>query len=167
MVRGQSTRRIACVMAIAGAGSGCSVILDCNVNPDAVPDPGACAYKQPHDSQAAAQPLLVTDTGPAAICPAGDHDFYRFTVPADGSTVTMRITFDIVTHQDLDMNLYAAVDGTLLSSGVAFGAPEELIVCPGTAPNCNPLTAGDYILEVLGGGPALFNTYAIELTISP
>lgn len=166
MARGQS-RLVACAVACVIGGAGCSAVLDWDPKPDAGPDPAACMYKEPNDAIATPQPLVVGDVGPAAICPAADRDFYQFTVPADGSTVTMRITFDDAAMQDLDMNLYVASTGMLLSQGVSFNMPEERIVCPGVSPNCSALTMGDYVLEVFGAGPATFNTYAIELSIIP
>jgi hypothetical protein len=167
MARGQSTRWVACAAVCAIGASGCSAILDWDAKPDAGPALEACNYKEPNDAIATPQPLAVGEVGPAAICPAADRDFYLFTVPADGSTVTLRITFDDATEQDLDMNLYVAATGMLLSQGVSFNMPEERIVCPGVSPNCAALTTGDYVLEVFGAGPATFNTYALELSIVP
>jgi len=163
MARGLSSWIAGVVAAIGStAGAGCSFVLDWDVKPDAGLDPVACAFKEPNDSFAAAQLLTPGETGPAAICVGGDLDFYRFNVPADPLTVTISVTFD--SAQDLDLNLYDSV-GTLVSSGVTFGLPEERITCPGPSPSCPQLTTGDYVFEVLGGSAVVKNLYSISLTV--
>jgi hypothetical protein len=159
---------------LGAGGSGCSLILD--FSPSAIPvdaqidasySQEECDYREPNNAPAEAMPFAVADLGPAAIC-AGDtedHDFYRFTVPAGTTKVSVKITF-ANRDGDLDLKLTDANGSTMLgrSSGVSDG---EEIVCPATSPPCPMLPAGDYLFEVLPGKPGAVNRYDIKLTLTP
>src|SRR3954453_17983292 len=95
--------------------AGCSYLLDFSdqaIPKDAAPDApyvqAECDYKEPDDSAATAAPITPADTGPAAICAAAgsqgseDHDFYRFTVPAQAARVEVKITYRYRPTGDLD-----------------------------------------------------------------
>lgn len=159
---------IACAMLIAASsGSGCSVVLDWDQRIDAGPDPAACGFKEPNDTIDAAMPLAITETGPAAICVPNDRDFYRFTVPAELQNVRISADFSLAMSQDIDMRLYDPANANaVLSEGLSFVTPET-VLCPGNMPTCPQLVAGDYILEVFGASPTVFNTYTLAITITP
>lgn len=163
----------ACFIAVPAAG--CSLILD--FSDRAIPADAAidapysaqeCAYKEPNDSFAAAAAVTPADTGPAAICAgaAEDRDFYRFTVPAEATRVEIRIASVYSPAGDVDLRLHASASAPPLSQSHNF-ANEERIVCPGTAPECPALTAGDYVFEVLPGVPGAVNRYTFALAITP
>ena len=159
--------------------AGCSLILD--FSDDAIPKDATadspfseaeCEFKEPNDNAAEAQPFAASDVGPAAICEriAGvqDKDFYRFTVPAGTTTVTVRITFVTSATGDLDLRLYDSTGANVLGSSFGF-QNEEQIVCPGAAPLCNgnmPLPEGDYLFEVYSPVNGGVNRYDIALTLA-
>jgi hypothetical protein len=152
-------------VAAALAASGCSLVLDWDKRIDAGPDMTACDFKEPNDTIDAATPLLVTEMGPAAICVPGDRDFYRFNLPLDGQVVTITLSFDLSMNQDIDLRLYDPMNANaILTEGFMFD-PQETATCPGSAPACPQLVTGDYILEVFGANPNVFNTYDISITI--
>lgn len=166
----EGPRRLAKIASIAvsaavAIGPGCSFVLDWDIKPDAGLDPAACALLEPNDSIAAAMPIAAGATGPAAICVAGDLDYYRFSV-VDGQSVTITVSFDISNTQDLDIFVYDG-GGTLISSGVTFGPSQEVVACPGTNPLCPSLPTGDYYFLVEGGSPTVRNLYDITLAITP
>jgi hypothetical protein len=151
------------------ASAGCSIVLDWEQRIDAGPTPEACSFKEPNDTLDAAALLTTSEMGPAAICTPGDHDFYRFNVPADNETVTISISFTNVTTNDLDINLYdPATPANPIARGLSFVAPEQL-TCPNPpgSPACAQLIAGDYILEVFGASASVTNQYDISITIVP
>src|SRR5215470_18534373 len=95
---------VGCALGAFVATSGCSLILDFSdkaIPIDAPIDgpfpPLECDYKEPNDSIDTAAAVTAADSGPAAICPGmvDDHDFYRFTVPAGATSVTVKITFTV------------------------------------------------------------------------
>ena len=157
---------IACAALIATTPA-CSLVLDWDQRIDAGPDPAACSFKEPNDTVDAAAPLALAETGPAAICVPGDRDFYRFTVPAELQDVRISADFVLSMSQDLDMRLYDPANANaVISEGLSFVTP-EVILCPGTTPTCPQLAAGDYILEVFGASPSVFNTYSLSITVTP
>jgi hypothetical protein len=152
---------------------GCSLALDFSdkaAPKDAMIDApytaAACAYGEPNDSVAAAFTITPgTDTGPAAICPtatADDVDYYKFTVPASASTVTVAIQF-VNQLGDLDLKLGDAM-GASLAQSRGFGDGES-ITCPGMSPACVKLAAGDYVFEVFPATPGVGNGYTFSVTI--
>lgn len=159
------------------ASPGCSLILD--FSDSAAPHDAAidtpytmeqCAYDEPNDTLDTAAVIAPgTDTGPAAICPntAGtdDLDYYKLTVPAGTTSVTIELTFTTALG-DLDLALFDG-NGTMKAQSRGFGDGEK-IVCPnpaGTTPLCPALTAGsDYIFEVLPGIAGATNYYSFNVT---
>jgi hypothetical protein len=155
--------------------SGCSLVLD--FSDGAAPTDGSldapfsdadCAYKEPNDSVATAAALVIADTGPAAICPGAteDHDFYRFTVPANTSLVQVKIDFASSPTGDLDLRLYDKTGATVLARSSSFGN-EELIACPGSSPPCATLAPDDYVFEVFPAVDDAVNTYTFAITLTP
>jgi hypothetical protein len=176
MVRECATRLLLlpAVAAVAAVGTtGCSLLLDFSdgavlgdAGGDAPYSQAECAYKEPNDSLATAALITPADTGPAAIC-AGtveDHDFYRFTVPAGATKVAVKLSYTYRSGGDLDLRLFDSSRAQLALS-VGFG-DQELITCPGQAPTCPMLGAGDYVLEVFPV-PGSVNRYTFAVTITP
>jgi hypothetical protein len=161
------------LLPVAFGLSGCSLALD--FSPKAIPVDAAidavytqpeCDYKEANNLAAMAAVITPADVGPAAICPAGDHDFYRFTVPDANDVVTIKLSFDDRGGLgDLDLRLYDATGATVLAQSRGFG-DGELITCPGAAP-CPQLAAGDYLFEVFGATDAVVNRYDLLLTVAP
>jgi hypothetical protein len=106
------------------------------------------------------------DTGPAAICPGAveDHDFYRFTVTA-AARVEIRVASVYRPGGDLDLRLYDG-GGAMLAQSHSF-SDEERIACPGSAPACPALAAGDYVFEVFPAVTGAVNRYTFTLAIAP
>ncbi|MBA3393145.1 MAG: PPC domain-containing protein [Deltaproteobacteria bacterium] len=148
---------------------GCSLILDFS---ESAPPPDAalftqaeCDHKEPNNTIDAAAVIDATEVGPAAICPGDDHDFYRFTVPPDTASVTVKITFVTNATGDLDLKLTDAAGST---QGQSRGFEnDETVVCPGASPLCPMLPAGDYIFDVFPAQTGYVNRYDIALTIVP
>jgi hypothetical protein len=156
--------------------AGCSLFLDFSegaIPEDATPDSpfsqAECEFKEPNDSVAEAVLLDVSEAGPGAVCERNvgvqDRDFYRFTVPAGTTTVTLRITFMSSATGDLDLRLYDATGSTVLASSVGFMDTEQ-IVCPGQSPTCAALAEGDYIFEVFSPVAGGANRYDISLALA-
>jgi hypothetical protein len=154
--------------------TGCSWMLDFSdsaIPVDAAPDAPytqeQCDYLEPNDSLAEAALITPAEIGTAAIC-AGDvedHDFYKFTVPPDTASVTIRILFSSRPGGDLDLKLLDA-SGTMLAQSRGF-VDDETIVCPSASPSCPALTEGDYVFEVFPAVPGSTNSYTLSLTIIP
>jgi hypothetical protein len=155
--------------------AGCSLILD--FSPSAVPidaqidapyTQAECDYKEPNDTADVAVTIDPAETGPAAICAgaAEDHDFYKFTVPANTASVTVKISFTNRPTGDLDLRLYNATGTTMLGQSRGFG-DEETIVCPSASPACSALAPADYVFEVFPALPGSVNNYSIALTLTP
>ena len=155
--------------------SGCSLILDFSGDTrppvDAPFTMAECMYKEPNDTRETAAELVVTDIGPAAICPrdgstgVDDHDFYKITIPTNTIT-SFKITYNFFATGDLDIQLTDA-GGNVLSSSRGFDN-DEVITCPGSSPPCiGPLPAGDYLLEVFPAQPAMGNRYDIQIGVTP
>jgi hypothetical protein len=166
---GPALRTIAIALAIATAaiGSGCSLVLDWTLPPDAGLPAEACERHEPNNSLAEAITIEVNDPGPFAICPAADQDFYRFNVGLDGQIVTIAVHHELANPslQDLDVFLLDNA-GTELSRSNTF-TPSETIVCPGTNPTCAQLNTGDYVVQVVGATEFVFNTYQLQIMIVP
>ncbi|MBA2543792.1 MAG: PPC domain-containing protein [Deltaproteobacteria bacterium] len=158
------------------AQTGCSLILDFSdsqIPIDAPPDVftvAECSFKEPNDSFEAAIAYDPAEGGAAALCADGfdDTDFYKLTVPAGITTLTIAITF-VDLAGDLDLFLYDATG--IQQSFSAGNIDNESIVCPGTAPACMlgatpPIAEGDYVFEVRGP-LAVQNTYSIAVTLAP
>ncbi len=165
------------VSVVVAACPGCSLLLD--FSDSAAPHDAAidtpytaaqCAYGEPNDSFDTAYPVMPgVDTGPGAICPTtsgvDDLDYYKVTVPASASTVTVQITFTNAVG-DLDLKLYDATQTTVAQSR-GFG-DGETITCPnapGTSPQCPKLAAGDYVFEVFPATMGATNFYSFAVTV--
>lgn len=166
-MRGPAFPSLAIVLAIAAGSSGCSLVLDWQLPPDAGLPMEACSKLEPNDTFDQAITLDITDPGPFAICLAGDVDYYRFNVPVDGQNVTISVHHDLErpSTQDLDVFLFDTA-GAMLSSSTTF-AMSETIVCPGSSPACAALVAGDYVVQVIGATEFVFNTYQLQIMITP
>ena len=159
-------------LALMALCPGCSLILDFSDSAapkdaaiDAVYTQEQCDYKEPNESVTEAQMVVAGDMGPAAICAAAagtpeDHDFYKFTVATTPFTVS--VNFMNRAGGDLDLKVYKA-DGTLLGQSRGFGDTES-ITCPGSAPACPAVTAGDYVLEVFPAVAGAVNTYTFTFS---
>ena len=160
------------------ACSGCSLILDFNnsqIPKDAMADApytlAECNYKEPNGTLAMAAMIdPATDMGPAAICgptdDAGtddDDDFFEFAVPTGTTSVSVSIAFTERAGGDLDLRLWDTM-GNMVSQSRGFG-PGELIVCPGAAPACPTLAAGNYIFEVFPGVTGAVNVYTFSVVL--
>ena len=174
MVRECRLGIVSLVIALLGASTGCSLVLDfsdsqipIDAAPDARYNEALCGAKEPNDSLETAALITSADVGPAAICPTDpeDTDFYKFTVPAGTGTVEVKITFMNRPDGDLDLKLLDAA-GTMLSQSRGF-ADTEAITCPGVSPSCAALSAGDYVFEVFPALAGATNEYAIALTLTP
>src|SRR5262249_29845747 len=133
----------------AGGASGCSLLLDfspgaipIDAPPDAPYSQEDCDYKEPNDTPAAAALFAPGETGPAPVCATEppDLDYYRFTVPAGTTQVSVRVTFASSPTGDLDLRILDAAGATTLGQSRGFDN-EELVACPGTSPACPTLTA--------------------------
>ena len=156
--------------------AGCSLVLDFSESQipiDAAADApytdDECAYKEPNDTvETAAMIDPATDMGPAAICAsdAEDRDFYRFTVPADTASTTIRINFTNRPSGDIDL-IVRDTTGTMLAQSRGFG-DGETIVCPGASPSCSALTPGtEYVMEVFPALIGAVNSYDFAITFTP
>jgi len=157
-----------------GALPGCSFILDfsdkAGVHDAALDGPytqAECDYKEPNDSLDTAAVIdPATDMGPAAICKVAageDDDYYKFTVPAMTTKVTIQLT-NAAGGGDLELKLYDAT-GDVIGQSRSFGAGETL-ACPAVSPSCPTLTAGDYVFEVLPGSSINLNNYTFSVTFN-
>lgn len=150
---------------------GCSFVLDFsdeNIPKDAYDlpyTPEQCTYYEPNDSVAAA-PAIIDGMTNAAIClgDAVDHDFYKFTVPADATSVVVNVTFAESATGDLDLKLYDAAGSLLAQSRGVTGT--ETITCPSTESGCAALAPGDYVFEVYPALDVNKNAYDFGVTFA-
>jgi hypothetical protein len=154
---------------------GCSLLLD--FSPKAAPADAAidapynhseCQYMEPNDTIATATAISPgVDTGPAAVCPlvmgVDDLDFYKFTVPAGTTKVTVTSTFQNKLG-DLDMKLYNAASEAVVAASLGF-TDGETITCPGSSPPCPTLSPGDYVFEVYGAEAGVTNAYTFAVAL--
>lgn len=165
--------RLACL--VLCSASGCSLVLDFSESAatiDATIDGPAsateCAYHEPNNTLAEAMVFAPTDVGPAGLCTVDgtdDHDFYRFTVPANTLSVEIKVTFVAQPSGDLDLKLYDKTGGSVATSRGFTG--EEKIICPAASPLCPQLAADDYVFEVFPGLAGAQNRYDLSLIITP
>ena len=129
-----------------GPGQGCSALLDFSDNAipkDAPPDVftvAECSQGEPNDTFEAASPRPPGEVAMAALCADGfqDKDFYKLTVPAATTTLTIGITFSTLAG-DLDLHLFDSAGNEKAFS--AGNMDNEQIVCPGVTPACVKMTA--------------------------
>ncbi len=165
----------ALVAALSMLGAGCSLLLDFDNKADAGPQSDATAFDaggvegdggdgcssfEPNNDISTAVTISDGTTAPLGICPAGDRDFYKFTLTG-GQDTTIIITFDNMGGSgDLEMRLYNGI-GAVVESSNGFGNSETITRAAGTQ-----LAAGDYIIEVFGFTNNVENAYSLELTIT-
>ena len=159
-------------LAVVALTPACSLILDFDEKPPAdasIDGPytqAQCDYMEPNDSVETAMVVTATDMGPAAICKVAageDDDYYKFTVPAMTTKVTIQLT-NAAGGGDLDLKLYDAT-GDVIGQSRSFGAGETL-ACPAVSPSCPTLAAGDYVFEVLPGSSINLNNYTFSVTFN-
>ncbi|MEO7736424.1 MAG: hypothetical protein ABIY55_36030, partial [Kofleriaceae bacterium] len=126
----------------------------------------ACDYKEPNDTVATAAPVTPRDPGPAALCGAGDRDFYKITVPAMTAQVEIRIAFAQRSNGDLDLRLTDKTGQMMLAQSLGFGE-QEAIVCPAASPPCAALAADDYVFEVFPAVAGEANAYTLAVAFTP
>jgi len=176
--RGRAVGALACLGTMV-ATSGCSLILDFEDHTDAgpsdappddamlVPDP--CGVMEPNDDPSAAQVLTSGEARYAAICPAGDKDYYKVTLTAN-QTLDFKVLFkNRGSAGDLDMSLKDSTGLNTIAESRSFD-DDEAVVCPnptGTSPSCPQLPAGDYIVIVFGATATVDNVYKLDVTITP
>jgi hypothetical protein len=166
---------VACAVLVGG----CEVLLDFKAHPDAgpadaapvdamlVPDP--CTVLEPNNDPTTAIALVTGENRYAAICPAGDVDYYKVSTVA-GQSIDFKILFKNA-NGDLDLQLYDMTGmGLPLAESRGFDDNEE-IKCPndaGMMPSCAQLAAGDYIFKVFPAVPGgTQNVYRLDVTIAP
>ncbi len=171
---GSARRPIAAIGAVAALGAlvtACSLILDFDDPPappdaqtiDAIPA-AACDFGEPNDNRTVAAPLDPVMGQSAAICGAGDRDFYSIQI-ADGQALSFTILFPQTGGRgDLDMRLLDDVGGIVARS--LSTDPDEAIICPGASPACPVLAAGNYVIEVFGFSPDVENGYTINYELT-
>src|SRR5213082_504705 len=98
------------------ASPGCSLLLDFSDS--------AAPHDAANDAPYTAAVIVPgTDTGPAAICPTttgtDDADYYKFTVPAGTTKVTLALQFTTALG-DLDLVLFDAT-ATMKAQSRGFG----------------------------------------------
>lgn len=158
--------------ALALVVAGCSLILDFSSERDAGADDAAtpgdsgadlCAAFEPNDDLAQAH-MIVPGVYQAAICPAGDNDYYRLDL-GEAEDLRVRIDFDYDSGAgDLDMILYAASDSLPREQSTGVGDFEEIVR---TEAEGGHLPAGAYIVRVYSPIPSVENEYKLTLEITP
>jgi hypothetical protein len=154
-----------------GGSSGCSLVLDFSDPPgpadasvpDAVPA-AACDFGEANDTRTTAHTLAPISGQAAGICDPGDRDFFAIQV-VEGQTMTFTITFaQDGSHGDLDMRLLDGADA-IIARSLSTDA-DEGITCPGAAPSCPALAAGNYFIEIFGFADSTVNGYTIDYTLT-
>jgi hypothetical protein len=156
--------------------AGCSLVLDFGDRSDAgefdaappidadptTPDAvDLCASFEPNGDISEAA-MIVPGTYQAAICPAGDRDFFRFSVP-DDADVVIEVAFDNMAGAgDLDLRLYDP-EGTVIDISAGFLDLERI---ERSAAQGNRLAAGEYTAEVYGAAQSVQNDYTLTLAIT-
>ena len=166
------------VGARAGAGlaglaflAGCQLVLDFSSEverpvpdasvADAAPLPDAaeslCDALEPNETSDASMPI-DTGTFAAAICGAGDQDYYSFTL--DGSQdLDILVTFEAGSN-DLELELYAEGSGVALVLSTGSDGDEQI---QRTLAQENRLLAGTYVIRVFGRINGAENDYQLTL----
>jgi hypothetical protein len=165
----------------AGAGlaglallAGCQLVLDFSPRddggappadaPGALADSGAsdavdlCGQLEPNDVLVDA---LEVEPGAfqAAICPAGDIDYYRFEL--DGmQDLAVEVTF-VAGPNDLELELLDADTGGVLTISTGVDGNERIERSPAVS---GRLPAGTYAVRVFGRESTVQNDYEVVLT---
>lgn len=146
-----------------GAGNGNGGATDATVDadplaPDAGPDPRTIF--EPNNTFDQATVLAPGGYGPVAVFPAGDHDFYRFTLDA-AADVVIEIQFK-QTEGDLDMKLH---DGSRVQIGTSAGFMDNEKITRTSAMG-GQLGPGEYYVEVYGYNNTYVNErYTLVITV--
>ena len=155
-------------IAIAGASSGCQLLLDFSELSDGGPssdgsvpaDASAlCAANEPNDAFEMA--TAVTTGALGAVCGDGDRDFYSFTLDGNQDLEAV-VTFTAGAETDLELNLVDAT-GTVLTISTGLDGDERIEQSMALG---NRLAAGDYAVEVFGRSAAVSNEYELILSIT-
>jgi hypothetical protein len=153
--------------------SGCSLILDFDVDADAGPGdaglvdaggdgPDPCETGEPNDDISEAFSISAGTHSDLAICPAGDKDFYRFSL-GDAQDLIIVLSFDNMGGAgDLEMRLYDG-QGNIVDGSMGFGNTERI---ERSLAMSNQLPAGDYSIEIYAFSASTQNTYTLELAIT-
>lgn len=164
----------------AGAGlaglallAGCQLVLDFSPRDDGGATPadasGAadsgvadavdlCGTLEPNDLLAEAQ-AVEPGTFQAAVCPAGDIDFYSFTL--DGmQDLAVDVTF-VAGPDDLELELLDADTGGLLTISTGVDGNERIERSPTVT---GRLPEGTYAVRVFGRDSTVQNDYEVVLT---
>lgn len=164
----------------AGAGlaglallAGCQLVLDFSPRDDGgappVDAPGAadsgasdavdlCGQLEPNELLAEAL-AVEPGTFQAAICPAGDIDFYRFDL--DGTQdLAIDVTFAAGAN-DLELELLDADTGGVLTISTGIDGNERIERSPAVS---GRLPEGAYAVRVFGRDSAVQNDYEVVLT---
>lgn len=159
--------------ALAMALGGCSLILDFDVEGDAGPGDGGladasqdgpdpCETGEPNDDISEAFVISAGLLSDAAICPAGDKDFYRFTL-GEAQDMVILLSFDNMGGAgDLEMRLYDGL-GTIVDGSMGFGNTERI---ERSLAMSNQLAAGDYLIEIYAFSASTQNAYTLDLAIT-
>ncbi|HVV86912.1 MAG TPA: PPC domain-containing protein [Kofleriaceae bacterium] len=153
---------------LAAPLGGCSLVLDFSPLPDAAPTDAPvtdaqCAAFEPNDD-----PSTPTDIQPgqlmAAICAAGESDYFRITVEAD-QTISVKIEFDNRGGAgDLDLRLLSG-DGAMAYDDSKTATDTEEVMCPGgTRCPQSSLPAGMYLVQVVGATRTVQGPYTLTYT---
>jgi hypothetical protein len=163
---------LAAVAAAAMGIASCSLILDFSSERDGGADDAAtpgdgggdlCAAFEPNDDLAQAH-AITPGVYQAAICPAGDDDYYRFDLGV-AEDLLVRIDFDYDDGAgDLDMILYAASDSLPREQSTGVGDFEEIVRTEAVGGH---LPAGAYIVRVYSPIATVENEYTLTLEITP
>jgi hypothetical protein len=164
--------RAGLVALVLASTSGCSLLLDFGPIEEPMEDlpytQAECDYQEPNNTAAEAAMIAPGDVGPGAICRGdpGDRDFYRFTVPAGTTNVSLSVSFTNRPTGDLDLRLTDVSGATTFGQSRGFDDVEQ-IACPGSSPVCPVLQPGDYVFEVFPATPGAINRYEIALSLTP
>lgn len=169
MYRAGIRRAVVATSFAVAMAAGCQLVLDFAPLPDggsgrdaAPADANAllCAESEPNDS------LDAAATAPAAailaaICPAGDRDFYQFSV--DGSQdVSILVTFTEGVG-DLELSLHDSTTAEVLTISTGTDGDEEIVQRESLG---NRLPAGTYAAEVFGRTGSEVTEYRLEVVVS-
>ena len=165
----------------AGAGlaglallAGCQLVLDFSprdagggptADAPAPPDSGAsdavdlCGQLEPNELLAEAL-AVEPGTFQAAICPAGDIDFYRFDLDGE-QDLAIDVTFEAGAN-DLELELIDADTGGVLTISTGVDGNERIERSPAVT---GRLPAGTYAVRVFGRDSTVQNNYEVVLTV--
>jgi len=153
------------------AGAGCSLIVtfddpiaDASPGADTAPtvDAGAsdAGAFEPNDTVLQAAVITPGTYAGLAIMPAGDHDWYKFSL-AGTSDVTIDVLFTNGAVDDLDAKLYDMTPTPIAnSSGIVDN--EHIIR---SAAMMNAIGPGDFYIEIFGAMNNRQNSYTLVLTV--